>query len=1179
MTPSKDQISIDEIVDSFSERLERGEKPSIESYKIRYPELAEEIEAVLPALVMLEDIDSRPRAPRLAVDDSIPSCLGEYQIIGEVGRGGMGIVFEAQHTTMRRRVALKVLPKSSNEKPSHLSRFLTEARSAGKLHHTNIVPVFDIGEDQGLHYYAMQFINGHNLDGVISDIRRLKDSSKTAASPNDSKTAKPAGSQLAATLARTLVHGEDPGNSVEIGNDISFESSSIPTGSENETCSLKVKDETDPEIQSQIVDEALHGNSSSTINSQVNYHKRVASIGVQIARALEHAHSHGVLHRDIKPANLILDTEGTVWVTDFGLAKLEAATITQTGDIVGTLRYMAPERFRGLGDARSDIYSLGLTLYELAVLQCAVEGDQAKILSSASTRTFTAPSKIDPSIPADLEIIILKSLEIEPERRYHSAQEMAEDLNLFLADRPIRARRVSLFERGLMVCKRNPLAATLTSCIAVLLLLLAFGGLSFALYQSEQVKAEVQSRKKAQRGQYDSKLAQAKLLRLSGRLGQQFDSIQAIRDATVLLPDLDLNHSDSIEAKRRLRNEAIAALVLSDLRTCSESPIKDGWGFRQRISFNDDMTLCAMGNEEGETQVIQLGKTRDKDQVIHTLRSPRMMSSRIQLSPDGRFLGTLNQKSTHDVYQNVMFYLWDLNKPEQPIFEHAGGVDFQFSDDSSLLAFTDIDKANIYSLSEQRILKTIPEIRPRFVRFSKDKNRLALSDRSVGKSIEIWDVSETPKLLHTLPIEDGVTSLDWDSQQQILAAGTLLGNMSYWVGSLEEPPQTIEVQQNGIGFLHIHPTQHLVLCDTANATIRVVDLDAKQVSLKDDRSNFLLYNGFSKKGQIGYASNKTNTWGIWEFAQPSLTVLKHKKDHGTIAHFHPVHCQIIARPTSNSIEFFDCVRSEVIGEIVIDPKVTGGNFCFGHRGKWIYASGSKVLRWPIKVEFSKAGVPQFSCGQSEQIANFDCTRISASSASDLFAFSNKMEVVVWDAKTNETTHLGRHLGVQNMHFSADNQWLFTGTQLGRGVCVWDLETGKLAHTHLSDERSAQGTPHPIDPKRFVTSSGTIRKWTMEKIDDPKVTPFQSTFGSRSRFSPDGKILAVNTANDTVTLFDDQSDQEIAVIKTLGGKRVIEMEFASDGSRLLLSCFDDTQVVDLNSLRQELELLGLNWQDR
>ena len=148
--------------------------------------------------------------------------------------------------------------------------------------------------------------------------------------------------------------------------------------------------------------------------------------------------------------------------------------------------------------------------------------------------------------------------------------------------------------------------------------------------------------------------------------------------------------------------------------------------------------------------------------------------------------------------------------------------------------------------------------------------------------------------------------------------------------------------------------------------------------------------------------------------------------------------------------------------------------------------------------------------------------------------------------------------------------------MGRGVRVWDLESGELAKTYVADERSAQGTPHPANPNRFVTSSGTIRRWDMDDSENPMVTQIQSTFGSNCRFSPDGKILAVNTAYDTVTLYDDESNEELAVIKTLGDKRVIDMEFASDGSRLLLSCFDDTQVVDLNSLKSELESLGLAW---
>ena len=209
-------------------------------------------------------------------------------------------------------------------------------------------------------------------------------------------------------------------------------------------------------------------NNSEVSNASLTrsvYHNRVAAVGAQVADALEYAHNHGVLHRDVKPANLILDTEGTVWITDFGLAKRDE-NLTQTGDIIGTLRYMAPERFQGEADGRSDVYGLGLTLYELCTLKCAFEQtDRAALFHEVQNRRPVAPRKLDDKIPADLETIILKSIEPSPDRRYQSAKELSDDLNLFLADRPIKARRTSLLERGWRICRRNPVAASLSACI------------------------------------------------------------------------------------------------------------------------------------------------------------------------------------------------------------------------------------------------------------------------------------------------------------------------------------------------------------------------------------------------------------------------------------------------------------------------------------------------------------------------------------------------------------------------------------------------------------------------------------------------------------------------------------------------------------------------------------------
>src|SRR5207245_295523 len=222
--------------------------------------------------------------------------------------------------------------------------------------------------------------------------------------------------------------------------------------------------------------------------SRGRYFRHVARIGVQAAEALAYAHSQGIVHRDIKPSNLLLDTQGTVWVTDFGLAKAEGMDeLTQTGDILGTLRYMAPERFSGRSDPRCDIYSLGLTLYELLTLRRAFEEmDRRLLIKKVSQEEPTRPRRLDRGIPRDLETIVLKATAKEVSRRYASAAEMAEDLRRFLADKPIEARRVTVWEQAWRWCRRNPAVAAL----AMVALTCLLGGLTAAVWQWRRAEGQ-----------------------------------------------------------------------------------------------------------------------------------------------------------------------------------------------------------------------------------------------------------------------------------------------------------------------------------------------------------------------------------------------------------------------------------------------------------------------------------------------------------------------------------------------------------------------------------------------------------------------------------------------------------------------------------------------------------------
>jgi serine/threonine protein kinase len=370
-TSSDVRDPIEELAEEFVVRKRRGEKPSMQEYCDKYPDLADDIRELFPALAMVEELgDSSPTtSPRPAPGGAspFPEHIGDYRILREVGRGGMGVVYEAEQESLGRRVALKVLPASALLDAKHVARFEREARAAARLHHTNIVPVFGVGRQASTHYYVMQFIQGQGLDEVIAELRRLRGRAEPT-SPNGSATLSQAG-----RVAEALVTGTfHPGATLDPGPE--------PAPSTNDETRL---DSSAPRLP--------QGSEMATLSgSDQQYYRSVARIGLQVAQALDYAHNQGVLHRDIKPSNLLLDWKGIVWVTDFGLAKAgDAADLTHTGDIVGTLRYMAPERFQGLSDARSDVYSLGLPC--MSCLDCSRPSASTTVLSSCTRWPTTSP--------------------------------------------------------------------------------------------------------------------------------------------------------------------------------------------------------------------------------------------------------------------------------------------------------------------------------------------------------------------------------------------------------------------------------------------------------------------------------------------------------------------------------------------------------------------------------------------------------------------------------------------------------------------------------------------------------------------------------------------------------------------------------------------------------------------
>jgi serine/threonine protein kinase/WD40 repeat protein/tetratricopeptide (TPR) repeat protein len=1154
---------VEELAEEFVQRYRRGERPALSEYTNRYPALADEIRDLFPALLMMEEVrpskdeatgpypGGPPQAKRL-------ERLGDYRILRELGRGGMGIVYEAEQESLGRHVALKLLPGHALLDLQRLRRFQREARAAARLHHTNIVPVFGVGEEAGTHYYVMQYIAGQGLDQVLAELRKLR-------RPHDGPGLD---SRVLRRLTETVV-ASDVAQALVSG---AFASSPEGRGARGEGRGEQEPQPAAPEQEAGSRSPASPGESVTLSETGRRYWQGVARIGIQVADALAYAHSQGVLHRDIKPSNLLLDTQGTVWVTDFGLAKAaDSDDLTGPGDIVGTVRYMAPERFQGQADERSDVYGLGITLYELLTLRPAFEAsERSKLMAQVLHGELARPRKVNPAVPRDLETIVLKATAREPVRRYASAAELAADLTRFTQDRPIRARRVSVAERLWRWSCRNPAVASMAGAILFLLLVLLAG----SLIESARLARAFQEQ---QAKLWESLHDRARALRRSRQPGQRLEALQSIREA-LRLP-LPPGHTLA-----ELRTEAVAALALPDVEVEREWEGGLTPGIVS-VAFAANLEQYARLAQDGTVTVFRI---RDDAILSHWKEATDgawpVSDKNLRFSCDGRYLAVWHPHARRLVVRRI-------DGPEPAISSQGplASDSYDLAPDSRTLAcLLPGGRIAVTDLASGRV-RFLPSngAEPYWLVFAPDSRRFAIGVQRAGKyAVEVWDLSQGD-VLARLPLQAARVFpflQGWHPDGRTLATGV----SDRWDPPAADP-RAIQLWDIPSGTLLRTLVGHKsvgICCafdaagqwlasDDWQATLRLWELTSGRQLLSFPAGADLLHLTPDKRLAVSKAGDPRKLQllrlrGNQEYRTLALGIKPGWGKFSTC--FHPGG-RLLALAADTHIALVDLTAGREVAGL---PTTGGGPLLWEPDGALLTAGYSGLVRWPVRS--SGPGTADYRFGPAERLLTEGTSdRWGVSALGQIVAIPeyNRGALVVRRGPAPERINLGPLQDVRCCSLSPDGRWLATGSHTntdGFGARVWEAATGRPVQA-LSVPGMCQVQFSP-DGRWLLTTGGGLRLCAVGTWSEgPAVGE-----GNHACFSPDGQLLAVEGLAGTVRLVETATGKELVRLEAPEQSRLIPLAFSPDGGRLTVGG-EDTEALhiwDLREVRRQLVALDLDW---
>jgi WD40 repeat protein/serine/threonine protein kinase len=1150
MSPSSSERNpVEELAEEFAERLRRGERPSLSEYVAKYPEHADEIRELFPALDVMEQL--KPQAGDLtgAGEDTTESGalrrlerLGEFRILREVGRGGMGVVYEAMQESLGRHVALKVLPGHALASPSQLERFRREARAAGRLHHTNIVPVFGTGECDGIHYYAMQFIQGQGLDRVLQDLRRLCAAEKPRLPADD------------ASVARAMLSGEF--------------TSTVPAADT-------------PVPPPERPAPAAPPRSELTDTAENAYHRSVARVALQVAEALAYAHKQGIVHRDIKPSNLLLDLQGTIWVTDFGLAKAEDSDdLTHTGDIVGTIRFMAPERFDGRSLPQSDVYSLGVTLYELLTLRPAFEEtNRVRLVEQVLHQPPVPPRTIDPRIPRDLETIALKCLAKEAGERYPTAEALGEDLRRFLSDRPVQARRAGPTERLWRWCRRNRMVASLAAAVALLLVAVAAGAVVVALRLARDRDTIAAARVEADRN--------------AGKAEQAREEEEGQRRRA---------EENSREARRQLSRLCVA----NGTRLLDE-----GDRLGSLVWFAEALKHDAADPDRAE---------RHRARLTAVLRqNPRLLQMwyhdkpvyHVALSPDGRFVAAASGDLHFMARASGAAWMWDARsgKAVGPPLKHTHPVYHAvFSPDSARLitgsgGYVSIGERMSRADGEARVWEaaTGKPITPpmkhgttvTLAQFTPDGGSVITVSGSSGNGVAAesrrWEAATGkplgPPLKHNRVHHFAISP---DGTRAAVGSWMDAQVLDLLTGAPGAPLMKHDLKRfaggarGGVNHVAFSPDGRRVATASGDETARVWDaLTGNPITPPLRHSEKVNAVAFSPDGRRVATASDDETVCVWDAAtgNPVFRSIRHRGHVTHVAFSHDgrrlvtISGDAPLRPSDTigypTVRVWDAATGEAAGPLLQHgARVTCAAFSADSRLLVTASMDGLVRLWELEP-----GEPATHAVKGDRAIK----HAAFGPDQRLFILDYEGAAHVWNLARNETVPLSLKLSsyVNYLAFRGDGRRLVTangsspygpfrhGEERGKfpddwQARVWDADTGQPVTPPLAHKGYVYHAAFSPDGRRVVTASDdkTARVWDAD-TGKPLTEPL--AHGERvlhASFSPDGGRVATASWDGMIRVWDAATGEVIGPPLKAGGSPN-HASFSPDGRMILSVGYDRT----------------------